>query len=314
MYFETVSIESKCEKGENMRVLLIYNPFAGHGHAKKILLKIEEAFQERGIDFDLALTDYPEHSTRIAAETDFKRYDGIVAAGGDGTLFEVINGCYQNRKKLRIPIGVLPIGTGNAFARDLGLDASNWLDAVDIIRGGKTRKVDVGRFTTHGQTYYFLNILGLGFVADVTTTARKIKMLGNISYTLGVLYRTILLKSFPTRIRLDKETLERDCVFIEVSNTTYTSNFLMAPEAKIDDGYLDVTILNKVNRRRLLQAFPKVFTGDHVQLPEVETFQAKEISIETLDREKVLTPDGEVLGISPVEISCLKQNCGVFWK
>ena len=297
-----------------MKVLLIYNPFAGHGQAKKLLPKVEQAFQERGIDFDLALTDYPEHGTRLAAEADFRRYDGIVAAGGDGTLFEVINGCYQNKKKLRIPIGVLPIGTGNAFARDLELEASNWLNAVDIIAGGKRRKVDVGRFQTHGQTYYFLNILGLGFVADVTKTAKKLKMLGNISYTLGVLYRTVRLNSFGTIIRLDGEKLERNCVFIEISNTRYTSNFLMAPDAAIDDGFLDVTILNRVTRRRLLQAFPKVFTGEHVELPEVESFKAREISIETPNGEKVLTPDGEVMGISPVDITCLKQACEVFWK
>ncbi|NOZ13253.1 MAG: diacylglycerol kinase family lipid kinase [Acidobacteria bacterium] len=297
-----------------MKLLLIYNPFAGHGQAKKLLPKVEQAFQERGVEFDLALTDYPEHGTKLAAEADFRAYDGIVAAGGDGTLFEVLNGCYRNQKKLKIPIGVLPIGTGNAFARDLELDSSNWMEAVEIISGGKRRKVDVGRFVTHGQTYYFLNILGLGFVADVTKTARKLKILGNISYTLGVLYRTILLKSFRADIRLEKRSIRRDCIFIEISNTTYTSNFLMAPEAEIDDGYLDVTILNKVNRRRLLRAFPKVFTGEHVNLPEVETFKVKEISIETSDGEKVLTPDGEVLGISPVQISCLKQDCEVFWK
>ncbi len=297
-----------------MKVLLIYNPFAGHGQAKKILPEVEQAFQERGISFDLALTDYPEHGSLLAAEADLRKYDGIVAAGGDGTLFEVINGCYRNKKKLRVPIGVLPIGTGNAFARDLELEASRWLDAVDIIAGGKRRKVDVGRFQTHGQTYYFLNILGLGFVADVTMTAKKLKMLGNMSYTLGVLYRTVRLNSFGANISLDGKKLDRDCVFIEISNTTYTSNFLMAPDAVIDDGYLDITILNRVTRRRLLQAFPKVFTGEHVKLPEVETFQAREISIETPDGEKVLTPDGEVLGISPVKITCLKQACEVFWK
>ena len=297
-----------------MKVLLIYNPFAGHGQAKKMLPKVEQAFQDRGIGFDLALTDYPEHGSVLVAEASFRDYDGIVAAGGDGTLFEVINGCYRNRKKLKIPIGVLPIGTGNAFARDLGLESFNWLEAVEIIANGKRRKVDVGCFQTHGQTYYFLNILGLGFVADVTKTAKKLKMLGNISYTLGVLYRTIRLNSFVANIRLDGQTLDRDCIFIEISNTRYTSNFLMAPGAAIDDGYLDVTILNRVTRRRLLQAFPKVFTGEHVELPEVETFQARKILIETPGGEKVLTPDGEVLGISPVEITCLEQACEVFWK
>ncbi len=297
-----------------MKVLLIYNSFAGHGKAKKMLSKVEQAFQERGIDFDLALTDYPEHGSKLAAEANFRDYDGIVAAGGDGTLFEVINGCFRNRKKLKIPIGVLPIGTGNAFARDLELESSDWLDAIEIIAKGKRRKVDVGRFQTHGQTYYFLNILGLGFVADVTKTAKRLKLLGNVSYTLGVLYRTIRLNSFGAKIQVDGRTLDRDCVFIEISNTRYTSNFLMAPAAAIDDGHLDVTILNRVTRRRLLQAFPKVFTGEHVELPEVETFQAREISIETPGGEKVLTPDGEVLGISPVEITCLEKACEVFWK
>ncbi len=297
-----------------MKILLIYNPVAGHGQAKRILPKVEQAFQERGVSFDLALTDYPEHGSKLAAEADFKSYDGIVAAGGDGTLFEVINGYYRNRRKGKIPIGVLPIGTGNAFARDLELDSDRWLEAIDIIARGEKRKIDVGRFQTHGQTYYFLNILGLGFVADVTETANKLKIIGNLSYTLGVLYRTVRLNSFPAKLLLDGRELKRDCVFIEISNTRYTSNFLMAPDAAIDDGLLDITILNTVNRRRLLQAFPKVFTGEHVKLPEVETLQAKEISIETPHGEKVLTPDGEILGISPVKINCLKQDCEVFWK
>ena len=87
----------------------------------------------------------------------------------------------------------------------------------------------------------------------------------------------------------------------------------MAPEAKIDDGLLDVTLLGKLSRRRLLHCFPKLFTGEHVFLEEVETFQAKHISI-TTDIPKVLTPDGELVGITPVEVECLHQAVEVFWK
>ena len=105
-------------------------------------------------------------------------YRGVVAGGGDGTLFEVINGYYQNPAQNKIPLGVLPVGTGNAFARDLGLDASRWEEAVDIIASGKLKQVDAGFFKTHGQDYYFLNILGLGFVADVGKTARRLKIFG----------------------------------------------------------------------------------------------------------------------------------------
>ena len=296
-----------------MKILLVYNPFAGHGRAKKILPEVEAEFTKHNIEFDLQLTDYPEHATEIIKEAKFKTYDAIIAAGGDGTLFEVINGYYMNSARKKPPLGILPIGTGNAVARDLELHVSKWKEAIEIIAQMKPRKVDVGKFTSHGQSYYFLNILGLGFVADVTKTAKGLKALGNISYSLGVLYQMLKLKSFKLKIELDGKLLERDNTFVEVSNTTYTSNFYMAPKAKIDDGLLDITLLNKLSRIGLLKAFPKVFTGEHVNLPVVETFTAKHIKI-TTDPSKVLTPDGELIGITPVEIECLHQDIEVLWK
>ncbi|RLC55764.1 MAG: hypothetical protein DRH89_07015 [Candidatus Cloacimonadota bacterium] len=296
-----------------MKILLVYNPFAGHGRAKKILPEVEAEFTKHNIEFDLQLTDYPEHATEIIKEAKFKTYDAIIAAGGDGTLFEVINGYYMNSARKKPPLGILPIGTGNAVARDLELHVSKWKEAIEIIAQMKPRKVDVGKFTSHGQSYYFLNILGLGFVADVTKTAKGLKALGNISYSLGVLYQMLKLKSFKLKIELDGKLLERDNTFVEVSNTTYTSNFYMAPKAKIDDGLLDITLLNKLSRIGLLKAFPKVFTGEHVNLPVVETFTAKHIKI-TTDPPKVLTPDGELIGITPVEIECLHHGIEVLWK
>lgn len=177
----------------------------------------------------------------------------------------------------------------------------------------KPKKVDAGCFQSHGQAYYFLNILGLGFVADVTETAKKLKKLGNISYTLGVLHRTIMLNSNKMSIQIDDQLLEKRCTFVEISNTRYTANFLMAPGAKIDDGLLDVTIAGKMTRRRLLTCFPKIFTGEHVDLPEIETYQAKKIKIEC-DETKVLTPDGELIGITPVTVECIQGAVEVFWK
>ncbi len=296
-----------------MKVLLVYNPFAGHGRAKKILPEVEAEFTKHNIEFDLQLTDYPEHATEIIKNAKFKAYDAIIAAGGDGTLFEIINGYYMNSTKNKPPLGILPIGTGNAVARDLELHVSKWKEAIEIIAQMKPRKVDVGKFTSHGQSYYFLNILGLGFVADVGKTAKKLKIFGNISYTFGVLYQILKLKSFKLKIELDGKLLERDNTFVEVSNTTYTSNFYMAPNAKIDDGLLDITLLNKLSRIGLLKAFPKVFTGEHVNLPVVETFTAKHIKI-TTDPPKVLTPDGELIGTTPVEIECLHRAIEVLWK
>jgi len=296
-----------------MKICLIYNPFAAHERAKKILPEVESYFYNKGVKFDLKTTDYHEHGITLVKEVDFEKYDAIVAAGGDGTLFEVINGYFQNPATRRIPLGVLPIGTGNAFARDLALDSNRWKEAIDIICLNKPRKVDVGKFVTHGQVYYFLNILGLGFVSDVTATAHKIKAIGNFAYTVGVFQQTIFLHTFGARLEVDDQILERDCIFIEMSNTRYTSNFLMAPQAAIDDGRLDVTILKGLSRIKLLQSFPKIFTGEHVHMKEVETYQARHLKIIT-DTPKTLTPDGEVLGITPLEVECLYQQVEVLWK
>jgi YegS/Rv2252/BmrU family lipid kinase len=296
-----------------MKILLLYNPYAAHKRAMKLLPHVEALFTQYEIDFDLFLTDYPEHGIEIIRQADFSMYDGVVAAGGDGTLFEVINGYFKNSSERKIPLGVLPIGTGNAFARDLDLDNSRLDQAVKIISDRKLRKVDVGNFKTHGQEYYYLNILGIGFVADVTETARKLKFFGNIAYTFGVFYRTILLNSNRLTITLDDKSVQRESIFIEISNTRYTANFLMAPNAKIDDGLLDVTLVNKLSRRKLLQSFPKIFTGEHIYLDEVETYQVKKIKIHS-DVSKVLTPDGELVGITPVEIECLPSAIEVFWK
>ena len=301
------------KKEEPLKILLVYNAMAAHKRAKKILPEVEAKFDANDIAFDLKITDYPEHATDIVRHADFSRYDGIVSGGGDGTLFEVINGYFKNPNQGRIPLGVLPVGTGNAFARDLELDASRWQEAVDVIGLNKPKNVDAGLFRTHGQDYYFLNILGLGFVADVGKTAFKLKVFGNVAYTFGVLFQTIFLKAYQLKLEVDGKTLERENIFVEISNTRYTSNFLMAPDAEIDDGFLDVTLLRKITRRRLIQCFPKIFTGEHVLLDEIEQFKAKKISIIT-ETPKVLTPDGELVGITPVTVECLHQAVPVFWK
>ena len=298
---------------DGLKLLVIYNPNSGHRRSGKILPEVKEYFKTKNIEIDTILTEKQGHGMEIVSNADFELYDGVVAAGGDGTLFEVINGYYQNKSKKRIPIGVLPTGTGNSFSIDLGLDKTKWKEAIDIISQNKPKKVDVGYFKTNDVEYYFLNILGLGFVSDAGKTAIRFKVLGNISYTIGVIYQTIFLKSHQIKIEIDGKTLERENIFVEISNSRYTANFLMAPEAKIDDGYLDITLLKKVTRRRLLACFPKVFTGEHVNLDEVETFQAKNIRIET-DVPKILTPDGEFYSATPVEVKCLHQAVEVFWR
>jgi len=99
-----------------------------------------------------------------------------------------------------------------------------------------------------------------------------------------------------------------------VANSRYTGdNFLMAPDAQIDDGYLDLVLLNKASRTKILKLFPTIFTGKHVDYPEIEVFKAKKIRIQTVPPQ-ILTPDGELFGKTPVEIDCISKALEVFWR
>jgi YegS/Rv2252/BmrU family lipid kinase len=294
-----------------VKLLLVHNPSAGHGRAGRASTELEQVCSDLELDVDLRLTERPGHATEIIKAEDLSSYDGVVATGGDGTVFESVNGLFKNPSGPVVPFGVLPLGTGNSFSRDLGLERGQVRQALELVARGKTRKVGVGRCRTGDKDLYYLNILGLGFVSDVTETASKLKLLGNLSYTLGVLYRTAFLATSRLELEIDGDTIERDAIFLEISNSRYTADFLMAPEAEIDDGLLDITLLGKISRSRLLRLFPTVFRGEHTQYPEVETFQAKNISVVS-DQPKILSPDGELVGTTPMEVTCLHRALDVF--
>lgn len=296
-----------------MKTLLIYNPQAGNGRARKLLGRVEARFQSHGCDLDLRLTERPGHGIALTQEAELSRYDAVVAAGGDGTVYEVVNGYYRNPGQDKPPVGIIPTGTGNAFVREMDLFGSDWEKAVDTIVRGETRAVDVTRFTTQGETHYSLNILGVGFVSDVTETAVHLKFLGNSAYLLAVFYRLLKLRTHPLRLTFDGHTESVDACFAVVANSRYTgTTFFIAPKAKIDDGLVDLVVLKKISRLRVIQIFKTIFSGDHIREPEVDYHQARRITIDT-ENPRVLNVDGEVLGLTPIEIECLPSDLRLFW-
>lgn len=296
-----------------LKILLIFNPQAGHGRGRKMLRRIEDRFRLLGCDLDLRLTEHPGHGITLTQEAELSRYDAVVAAGGDGTIYEVINGYYRNPGQNKPPVGIIPTGTGNAFMREMDLFGSDWEKAIDVIVRGRTRAVDVTRFTTQGETHYSLNILGVGFVSDVTETAVRLKFLGNNAYLLAVFYQLLNLRSYSLRLTFDGRTESVDACFAVVSNSRYTgTTFFIAPKAKVDDGLLDLVVLKKISRWRIIQIFRTIFSGAHIQEPEVSYHQARKITIDT-EIPRVLNVDGEVLGRTPIEIECLPKELRVLW-
>jgi len=118
---------------KKLKLLLIYNPNAGHGRSKKILPEVQSYFRQKNVELDCQFTEGIGHGMELVSQANFSSYDSVVAAGGDGTLFEVINGYFKNKSKKRIPIGVLPTGTGNSFSIDLGLGVAKWKEGIDLL-------------------------------------------------------------------------------------------------------------------------------------------------------------------------------------
>jgi diacylglycerol kinase (ATP) len=293
------------------KLFLLFNPHASYRRARKLLPAVCDAFRERQVNLEVCLTEAPRHALEVVRELNFSGYDGLVICGGDGTLFEAVNGYMRNLSPVRIPVGVIPVGTGNAFARDLGLETNDYRKAIDVICTQPPKPVDVAEFICNAETHYFVNVMGMGFITDVQKIALKFKFLGNVSYTIGVLLQIIFLKKYRIRLEIDSLVLDRRNIFLEISNTRYTSNFLMAPTASFDDGFLDVTILNPMPRLRMLRYFPSIFKGEHIHKKGVETYQAKHIRVSTL-KTKSLAPDGEIFGSAPVEVRCIHQALSVY--
>lgn len=293
-----------------MKLFLILNPAAGKNKGEKAIEKALPLLESKGIQLEVQTSNYTGHSIQLAHEFNPANYDGIVAVGGDGTLFEIINGLLKKHQNFDIPIGQIPVGTGNSFIKDLEIHTIE--DAVEKIAGGKTRKVDVGFFKYPEGEYYFINLLGTGFVSNVAHRAGKYKALGPLSYVIGVFEEVVQLQSVPLEMTIDGKVYQRDYIFTEICNSTRTGgNMIMAPDAKIDDGLLDIILLNNISKFNLLKVFPQIFKGTHVNDSHAETFKGRKIKIVTETPQR-LTPDGEVFGTTPLEVSILPQKITMF--
>lgn len=294
-----------------MKLLLIFNPHASLGRAAALMpdvLSTLEVFAQ----VEVFCTRGRGDATRFLAEASLVEFDGVIAAGGDGTLFEVLNGLYRHDPDNRPPLGLLPVGTGNAFSRDLGLQPGDWRKGAEIIRAGRKRAVDVGQVRQADGDFHFLNIIGAGLPVDAMQTADRMKVFGRSAYTISTLWHALMLRSYPLRFTVDGEEHEQESMFIEIANSRYTgTSFLIAPDAQMDDGLFDIVLVRRMPRLRLLRLFPSIYSGGHVNYPEVTLLQGREITIESPGG-MVLAPDGELHGGTPATISCLHRDLEIF--
>jgi diacylglycerol kinase (ATP) len=287
-----------------LNVLLILNPHAGGGRARRLEQPIRRAFADQGIAVELLLADQAGAARRFAADRG-AGVDVLACAGGDGTLFEVVNGLCELPLQQRPVLAVLPLGTGNAFARDLGLQPGAWRDGVSLACTGAPMPVDLAHASCGDDRFHYINTLGCGFAVVAGLAASRCKWLGRAAYTVGTLCALPRLQAYPLRLEMDGEPLELEATLAMVCNSRYTgTRFLVAPGARLDDGLLDLTIVRAVSRSRLLRLFPRVYDGSHVALPEVMVRRARKLHIHA-PAGLALSPDGEFRGATPVTVECV---------
>ncbi len=269
--------------------LAIVNPAAAGGRAARRAAPYLRALG----DVRIAHTTEPGHARELARAADAAV---IVAVGGDGTVHEVLNGL-QLRSTPAV-LGILPVGTGNSFVRDLDLTLER---SVDAIRLGRRRRVDAMRLSWDDGALWSLNLVSLGFTAAVGSLAnRRFKALGAGGYVASVVVEVSRLRSESVAFGLDGGPIvARPSLLLSFSNSRFTGGSMaIAPCARIDDGKLDVIRVGSMGRARLLSAFPRIFAGTHLELPEVDATTAARVDF-ALDGPVDVLVDGEILRCQP---------------
>ena len=288
---------------------LLVNPKGGHKRGLEIYEKVKHIFSSAGANITVLHTEYAGHAFDFAKTLDFVGYDGLCAIGGDGTMYELINGMLKRDDNHKIPIGLITGGTGNSFMYDV--DCLDPIDAAKRIVQHKLRPLDIAKVNANGELFYSFNIIGWGLATDAGKLAEKLRWLGGVRYDVASIIEVLKGKDRIATLTLEKEVIKENFIFIIGCNTIHTGKAMkMAPLAQLNDGKIDLIIVRKTSRINLLKLFPKLFSGDHIKSPLVEYRQVKNFSI-SLEETNDLTIDGEIIGSTPLYVQMIPKMVNV---
>jgi diacylglycerol kinase (ATP) len=279
---------------------VIVNPEAGRGRTQKLLPELERTASAAGVD--LHVSPEPGAPTKLARAAVDQGHD-LVACGGDGLVAEVAGVAADTGHRLAI----VPSGAGNDFARVLGYDPKRPLRAFDALEHGRDRVVDLGR--VNGRWYTC--VTASGFDAEANRWANTVRRLsGTTLYVAAVLRTLAVYKPHRFRVTVDGETIETRAWLVAVGNgPAYAGGMHVTPNARLDDGLLDVTIVGAMSRAKFLWNFPKVFKGTHVSIPTVTTRRGAQVHLESLDASIPMEvyADGERVGPLPGTMEAVRD-------
>ncbi len=292
------------------RTLVIRNPAAGHGRAARVWPSVAAALRDAGVAFDESVTSVPLQAISLAARA-VGRYEKVIATGGDGTVHEVVNGLMRGaREAPEVALGVVPLGSGDDFAKMLppgvpvGSKAPGWEEAVQRIARGRTQRFDIGRLSGDGKRealgagpHYFANGMDVGFGAVGARNAASLRwpLTGMARYLAALLKTMIAYPALTLRLTLDDHApFEQPSTMTAVMNgRCFGSGFWVCPEARADDGVLDLMVAERLSRLTILRLVPTIMRGAHGSDPALQLMRARRVLIESREP-LVVEADGEL--------------------
>jgi YegS/Rv2252/BmrU family lipid kinase len=293
------------------RMKIILNPVAGKGFGARAKDELDRHLRAVQIDYDLVQTTQRWHAAELAREAADEGYGVVVAAGGDGTTNEVVNGlaaASEGRQDSAPALGVLPMGSGSDFASAVGMHAK-LAAACRQLADGQPRPIDIVRARMpkeHPEWRYYANALGIGFDAFVTLETLKVKRLRGIPLYLLVVLKTLVLhhQAPVVTIECDDHRLEQASLMVVIANGSREGGgFFVAPQAKPDDGLLDLCIASRISRPAMLALIPHFLRGTHVSRKPITMTRATRVAVSSKEKLTVHM-DGEMFATETQWIEC----------
>ena len=277
------------------RTKLIFNPKADLGRALKSMADLQPILEELG-GADWIETSYPKHAIELAHLAVEEGYELIIAAGGDGTVHEVVNGIMQAPVGLRPRLGVVPLGSGNDFSFAIGMDKRPTY-ALRQIFAGKPKRIDIGHYSDEmGREEYFTNAIGIGFDTVVTIRSRRITLLrGFLIYLVAVIQTIIFNHDAPRmQVKTDLEEWDQEMLLLVLCNGEREGGgFRVQPQARPDDGVFHYAGVRKVSRPMMFRLVPEVMNGTHGRFPQVRMGEFHRMKLNA-DQPLYIHTDGEI--------------------
>jgi diacylglycerol kinase (ATP) len=295
-------------------IRMIYNPEADRGRSYQIAGDLRQLSSEWG-GADWIGTDYPSHANELAAAAAREGYETVVALGGDGTVHEVINGLMQAGEPRRPRLGVVPLGSGNDFSAGIGVPSDPASALRRIFKGGEVKSVDIGRVQdAAGRVEYWCNVLGIGFDAAINIQSRSIPWLHGFWMYLAAILKTIIIKFDRPLLEIEmdgKKTSGRYLMLTIGNGEREGGGFRFAPDAKIDDGWLDYMRIDSISRIQMLRLLPEVMRGTHGRFPAVKLGRFQSLRLHA-DMALPIQADGEMFApyaadVRDVEVQVLPR-------